>query len=325
MLHQISFSRLDESRKNHKTNREKFLEEMEKMIPWKNWIGIIEKYYYKGENGRPPKNIELMLRMYLVQNWFTLSDEATEDAVYDSIAVRKFVGIDIIEEDVPDSTTLLRFRHLLEKNKLQEKFFQQVEQMLEKNKIIVKKGTIVDATIITAPTSVKNAEKKRDPEAKSTKKGNQYYFGYKAHIGVDSESGLVHTNVVTSANEHDVTVTNELLHGEEQSVYGDSGYLGADKRENAPEDVEWEINRRPSTIKKLDSNDQLVAKAEESMKSHVRAKVEHVFAVVKNVFKFRKTRYRGLDKNTQKMNMLFALSNLYLISRRGFSTIQQLI
>lgn len=200
-------------------------------------ISNSESFCSSGENGRPPKNIELMLRMYLVQNWFSLSDESTENAVYDSIAVRKFVGIDITEEDVPDSTTLLRFRHLLEENKLQEKFFQQVEKMLEKNKIIVKKGTIVDATIITAPTSVKNAKKQRDPDAKSTKKGNQYYFGYKAHIGVDSESGLVHTNIVTSANEHDVTVTNKLLHGEEQCVYGDSGYLGADKRENAPDDV----------------------------------------------------------------------------------------
>lgn len=319
MEKQLTFSAIGlETKKNHRTSRARFLEEMEKMIPWKTWVEMIAKHYYKGENGRPPKTIEVMLRMYLVQNWFTLSDEATEDAVYDSISVRKFVGIDPSVEDVPDSTTLLRFRHLLENKGLQISFFNQVETMLENNKIIVKKGTIVDATIITAPSSTKNKEKQRDPEAHSTKKGNTYYFGYKAHIGVDEKSGLVHTNSITAANVHDVAETNNLLHGEEKRIYGDSGYLGADKRDNSPKKVKWLIAVRPSSLKKLTERQQEKARIKEHNKSSIRCKVEHVFAVIKGVFKFRKTPYRGLDKITAKMNMLFALSNLYMISRRGY-------
>jgi len=319
MQGQITFYGMEENRKNRKTRKEIFLEEMEKMIPWEKWLSIITKANPESKVGRPRQELEIMLRMYLVQTWFSLSDEATEEAVYDSFAIRKFVGCtDLMISDVPVSTTLLRFRHMLSDNSIGEKLFTEMNAVLEKNGILLKKGTIVDATIIEAPSSTKNKEKTRDPEMHSTKKANQYHFGCKLHIGVDKDSGLVHSSVVTAANVHDVTQTGNLLHGSEKEVYGDSGYLGGKEYvedKELAEKIEWEINMRPSSIRKIGGNEQLIQECLESLKSSVRAKVEHIFGIIKGVFKFRKTRYRGLKQNKQKLDMLLVLANIYKLSR----------
>lgn len=268
-----------------------------------------------------PYELELMLRIYLIQNLYDLADEATVAEVVDSRAFSDFCGVESSNQ-VPDGDTLGRFRNLLIKNGLQEKLFAQVVEMLKAKGMILKKGTIVDSTIISAPSSTKNAEKKRDPDAHSVKKGNQWFFGYKAHIGVDKGSGLVHTVKVTGANVlHDVTMTSELLTGEENEVYGDSGYIGADKREealirnNKGRKIKYKLNRKPSQIKKLSLSGQYAAKKSEHKKSSIRAKVEHVFAVVKRQLGYRRTRYRGLEKQISKINFMFALANLILADR----------
>ena len=305
-----------------KTSKKAFLEQMEKMIPWDEWIGIIKPCYYKGERGNKPYDLELMLRIYILQNFYDLSDMSVMTEVIDSRAFSQFCGVDSSNQ-VPDGDTIGRFRNILVKNGIQEKLFSQVVEMLKQKGLILKKGTIVDSTIIAAPTSTKNKEKKRDPQAHSVKKGSTWHFGYKAHVGVDSKTGLVHTVKTTAANVHDVTVTPDLLTGEESYVYGDSGYLGADKRENAivrnqsGKKIRYKINRRPSQISKLSKNVQYWAKKSEHQKSSIRAKVEHVFGVVKKLFNCRKTRYRGLEKQTQKMNMMFALANLYLADKKS--------
>ena len=261
-----------------------------------------------------------MLRIYLIQNLYDLADEATVAEVVDSRAFSDFCGVESSNQ-VPDGDTLGRFRNLLIKNGLQERLFAQVVEMLKAKGMILKKGTIVDSTIISAPSSIKNAEKKRDPNAHSVKKGNQWFFRYKAHIGVDNGSGLVHTVKVTGANVHDVTMTSELLTGEENEVYGDSGYIGADKREealirnNKGRKIKYKLNRKPSQIKKLSASGQYAAKKSEHKKSSIRAKVEHVFAVVKRQLGYRRTRYRGLEKQTSKINFMFALANLILADR----------
>ena len=305
-----------------KTSKKVFLEQMEKMIPWDEWIGIIKPCYYKGERGNKPYDLALMLRIYILQNLYDLSDMRIMTEVIDSRAFSEFCGVDSSNQ-IPDGDTIGRFRNILVKNGIQEKLFSQVVKMLKQKGLILKKGTIVDSTIIAAPPSTKNKEKKRDPQAHSVKKGSTWHFGYKAHIGVDSKTGLVHTVKTTAANVHDVTVTPDLLTGEEFYVYGDSGYLGADKRENAVvrnqsgKKIRYKINRRPSQISKLSKNEQYRAKRSEHQKSSVRAKVEQVFGVVKKLFNYRKTRYRGLEKQTQKMNMMFALANLYLADRKS--------
>lgn len=304
-----------------KTSKKEFLKQMEKLIPWDKWVEIIKPSYYKGERGNKPYDLELMVRIYVLQNLYDLSDMRVMTEVIDSRAFSKFCGVDSSNQ-VPDGDTIGRFRNILEKNGIQEKLFSQVAEMLKQKGLILKKGTIVDSTIIAAPSSTKNKEKKRDPQAHSVKKGNVWYFGYKAHVGVDSKTGLVHTVKTTSANVHDVTVTPDLLTGEETFVYGDSGYLGAEKRENAVvrnqcgKKIKYKISRRPSHIMKLSKSGQYRAKKLEHQKSSVRAKVEHVFAVVKKIFHYRKTRYRGLEKQIQKINMMFALANLYLADRK---------
>ena len=261
-----------------------------------------------------------MLRLYLLQNLYDLSDEATVTEVIDSRAFSDFCGIDSSNQ-VPDGDTLGRFRNLLLKNGLQEKLFSQVVAALMERGLILKKGTIVDSTIISAPSSTKNKEKKRDPDAHQVKKGNTWHFGYKAHIGVDRDSGLVHTVEATAANVHDATETSKLLTGDEDEVYGDSGYLGAEKRgdaiirNRAGRKIKYRINRRPSQVKKLSKSGQYAAKKAEHTKSSVRAKVEHVFGVVKRQLRFRKTRYRGLEKQRAKFNIMFALANLILADR----------
>ena len=280
----------------------------------------IRPCYYKGERGNKPYGLELMLRLYVLQNLYTLSDEGTVAEVIDSRAFSEFCSVDSSNQ-VPDGDTLGRFRNLLTRNGLQEKLFSQVAEMLQKRGLLLKKGTIVDSTLISAPSSTKNREKQRDPEAHSTKKGNTWYFGYKAHIGVDKDTGLVHTLKTTAANVHDVTMTSELLSGDEETVYGDSGYLGAEKREDAilrnkdGKKIRYKINRRPSQFKNCPTCSKAQIKRREREKSSVRAKVEHVFAVVKNQFRYRKTRYRGLQKQAAKLNMVFALANLLLADR----------
>lgn len=261
-----------------------------------------------------------MLRIYLLQNLYDLADEATVAEIIDSRAFSEFCGVDSSNQ-VPDGDTLGRFRNLLIRNGLQEKLFRQVVELLQQRGLILKKGTIVDSTIIAAPSSTKNQGKQRDPDAHQVKKGNTWYFGYKAHVGVDKDTGLVHTVEVTGANTHDVVMTSKLLTGDEESVYGDSGYLGADKREDSirrnrqGRSIRYRINRRPSQIRKKPTRAQGQLKRREHEKSSIRAKVEHVFAVVKGRFRYRKTRYRGLRKQTAKLNMLFALANLILADR----------
>ena len=317
---QIILSALNDELSQVRTKKKEFLDQIERIIPWGEWLSLIKPCYYKGEHGNKPYDLERMLRIYLIQNLYNLSDMATVAEVIDSRAFSEFCGVESSNQ-VPDGDTLGRFRNLLVKNGIQEKLFSHVYVLLTERGLILKKGTIVDSTIIAAPSSTKNREKKRDPDAHQTKKGNTWHFGYKAHIGVDKDSGLVHTLKVTSANVHDVTVTSELLTGEETSVHGDSGYLGAEKREDAitrndqGKRIKYKINRRPSQSKNRSTRSQGQIKRREREKSSIRAKVEHVFGVVKGQLHFRKTRYRGLRKQIAKFNMMFALANLLLADR----------
>jgi IS5 family transposase len=317
---QMSLSALSDELAQVRTRKKEFLSQIERIVPWGEWIALIRPYYYKGERGNKPYDLERMLRIYLLQNLYNLADEATVAEVIDSRAFSDFCGVESSNQ-VPDGDTLGRFRNLLMQNGLQEKLFSQVVILLMERGLILKKGTIVDSTIIAAPSSTKNKDKQRDPDAHQVKKGSAWHFGYKAHIGVDKDSGLVHTIEVTSANVHDVTMTSQLLTGEETVVYGDSGYLGADKREDAVtknksgKRIRYKLNRRPSQMKKQSARSQGQLKRREHEKSSIRAKVEHVFGVVKGQFQYRKTRYRGLQKQTAKLNMLFALANLILADR----------
>lgn len=316
----MSLSGLMDELSQARTKKKEFLEQMDQLIPWEKWVEEIRPCYYKGERGNKPYGIELMLRLYVLQNLYTLSDEGTVAEVIDSRAFSDFCGVDSSNQ-VPDGDTLGRFRNLLIRNGIQEKLFAQVTELLQERGLLLKKGTIVDSTLISAPSSTKNAEKKRDPEAHSTKKGNTWHFGYKAHIGVDKDTGLVHTLKVTAANVHDVTMTAELLSGGEDTVYGDRGYLGAEKREEAVlrnsngKTIRYKINRRSSLAKNVSARSRAKIKRREREKSSVRAKVEHVFAVVKGRSQYRKTRYRGLQKQIAKLNMVFALANLILADR----------
>lgn len=311
MKSQFSFSDIEQSAKTRVTKREKFLSDMEAIVPFKRWVSMIEPYYPKGERGRPVKGIEKMLRMYLLQIWFNLSDEMLEDCIYDSYSMKKFAGIDLLEENVPDAVTLLRFRHILEQNDLQKRIFKDLAKELAARNYLMKEGTVVDATIIQASSSTKNEDKKRDPEMSSVKKGNNWYFGCKAHIGVDKESGLIHTVKVTSANVHDSTPALKLLTGEEKEVYGDSAYLGMDKQEHAPKNIKYNIVKRKSSTEKIENGlIRTLRKESERKKCGIRAVVEHSFQVLKCKFGYRKVRYSGFAKNESHLNMLFACVNL---------------
>ena len=318
---QISLSYLSDELAQVRTKKKEFLERIEQIIPWGEWETIIQPYYYKGERGNKPYALDLMLHLHILQNLYDLSDEATAAEVIDSRAFSEFCGVKSSNQ-VPDGDTIGRFRNILVKHGLQEKLFAQVVTLLTERGLILKKGTIVDSTLISAPSSTKNKEKKRDPDAHSVKKGNTWHFGYKAHVGVDKDTGLVHHVEVTSANIHDVTMVTQLLTGEETAVYGDSGYLGAERREDAVRQnkqgkrICYKINRRPSQIKNRSARSHAQIKRREHEKSSVRAKVEHIFAVVKRLFHFRKTRYRGLQKQTEKLNLMFALANIYLADKR---------
>ena len=324
MNKQISLSYLNDELSQVRTKKKEFLSQIERIIPWGEWLSMIEPCYYKGERGNKPYGLELMLRLYILQNLYDLSDEATSAEVIDSRAFSDFCGIESSNQ-VPNGDTIGRFRNILIQNGLQEKLFQQVVDLLTERKLILKKGTIVDSTLIAAPSSTKNREMKRDPEAHSVKKGNAWHFGYKAHVGVDRDTGLVHHVEVTSANVHDVTMLPKLINGEESAVYGDSGYIGAEKREDAiirnqaGRKIKYKINRRPSQSKKRSVRSQGQIRRREHEKSSVRAKVEHIFAIVKRLFHYRKTRYRGLRKQTAKLNMMFALANLYQADKRCLS------
>lgn len=324
MERQMRLAEINDEFGEARTNKREFLNKLEAIIPWEEFIKIIEPSYYKGEVGNKPYPLELMLRIFILQNVYDLADMAVMNEVIDSRAFSEFCGVNSPDE-VPNGDTIGRFRNILTENELQEKIFAKVVKILTKRKLILKKGTIVDSTFIDAPSSTKNKEKKRDPEARSGKKGNTWHFGYKAHIGVDKKTGLVHHLKVTAANEHDVTVVPELLTGKENTVYGDSGYLGAEKRPEAilknkkGKKIKYKINQRPSMIRKLSEKEQEKVKKKEHKKSSVRCKVEHVFAVVKNIFHYRKTRYRGLRKQNAKLNIMFALANLYLADRKSLS------
>ena len=307
-----------------RTNKKEFLNKMDSVIPWETFVKEIEPYYYKGERGNKPYPLELMLRIYMLQNLYDLADMKVMYEILDSRAFTEFCCINSPDE-VPDGDTIGRFRNLLNKYGLQQAIFETVVELLLQRGLILKKGTIVDSTFIEAPSSTKNKEKKRDPEAHSAKKGNTWHFGYKMHIGVDRDSGLVHHVKTTSANEHDVTATSELMHGEEETLNGDSGYIGADKRPEAirknkqGKKIKYIINRKQSSINKLSKSGQYAAKKREHEKSSVRCKVEHIFAVVKRLFGYRKTRYRGLRKQMLKSYIMFALANLYLADRKSLS------
>jgi IS5 family transposase len=316
---QSSFSDAEYASKKKLTRRDRFLAEIETATPWPALVAVLLPYYPKGDGrGRPPIGLERMLRMYIAQQCFGLSDEGIEDAIYDSQAIRGFVGIDLTHESAPDATTLLKFRRLLEQHKLTERIFNEINGHLASKGLMMREGTIVDATLIAAPPSTKNKDGKRDPEMHQSKKGNDWHFGMKAHIGVDAASGLVHTVVGTAGNVADVTQAHALLHGDEIAALGDAGYQGVEKRpENIGKTVTWHVAMKRSKRKALPNNKlgRLREKLEH-LKASVRAKVEHPFHVIKNLFRHRKTRYRGLAKNTAQLFVLFGFANLVLAGRR---------
>jgi transposase, IS5 family len=319
MNHQSSFAQMEFEGKKKITRREKFLARMEEVIPWARLLAVIEPHYPKGARGRPPVGVERMLRVYFLQQWYGLADEALEDALYDSQALRGFARIDLAGGNVPDATTLLKFRHLLENHDLCKGLFDAINADLAARGLLLREGTLVDATLIAAPSSTKNEKRARDPEMHQTKKGNQWYYGMKAHIGADRASTLVHTVVVTAANVADIAKTSELLHGEEHEVHADAGYTGVEKRPEIAaleRKIDWRIACRRGLIKAMAEGAQKEAlKALEKTKASVRAHVEHPFHIVKNLFRYRKTRYRGLAKNGHQLHTLFGLANLVIAAR----------
>jgi transposase, IS5 family len=315
-MKQMTFADAEYAGKRKQTRKELFLIEMDRVVPWKGLLALIEPHYPKGDGGRPAYPLMAMLRVHLMQNWFGYSDPAMEESLYETTILRQFAGLGL--ERIPDETTILNFRRLLEKYELAAGILVVINGYLGDRGLSLRQGTIVDATLINAPSSTKNKERKRDPQMHQTKKGNQYYFGMKAHIGADDESGLVHSVVGTAANVADVTQVDKLLHGEENVVCADAGYTGVEKRpEHGGRQVIWQIAARRSTYKQLDKRSVLYkAKRKiEKAKAQVRAKVEHPFRVIKRQFGYVKTRFRGLAKNTAQLVTLFALSNLWMARR----------
>ncbi|CAM2160014.1 MULTISPECIES: IS5 family transposase [Burkholderiaceae] len=304
-----------------RTRKREFLDEMMRVVPWSRLIALIEPHYPKGKTGRPPFPVATMLQIHFMQQWFGLSDPAMEEALYDVALYREFAGLGEGMTRLPDESTILRFRHLLEAHGLAAQMLAVVNEILSEKGLMLKAGSAVDATLISAPTSTKNGSGKRDAEMHQTKKGNQWYFGMKAHIGVDAESGLVHTVIGTAANVHDINAAEALLHGQEKDVYADAGYQGIEKRCQA-NPVRWHVAMRPGKRRQLDLNNRLDAiyNQIERLKAGVRAKVEHAFRVLKQQFGYTKTRYRGLVKNTAQITTLFALGNLWM-SRRALAKV----
>jgi IS5 family transposase len=299
------------------TSRARFFEEIEPHLPIEEWKEIIRPIYYPDSHlgGRAPKPLEIVLRTYLVQNFFSLSDEGCEDAVVDIHSVRKFVGITTNDDDIPDKSTICRFRNLLIEHNIQQKIFDYLVASLTAKGLIMRKGTIVDSTIIECSTSKRNRDKARAADASWTKKAGNFKHGYKIHNGVDKDSGLITSNKTTTAKAHDVTVGNDLLHGDEEEVLGDSGYLGIEKRRNSLSANKYRIMKRPSTITKLPEPEQTEARAVQIDIAKIRAKVEHAYNPIKRIFGYKRTLYKGLKKNAAKNNMICALANIWLISR----------
>jgi IS5 family transposase len=308
-MKQTTFASVAWEKKGKITRRERFLAEMDAVIPWSRLLALIEPHYPKAGNGTQPKPMEQMLRIYFMQNWFNLSDPQAEDSLYDIESMRRFAGIELMGHDIPDETTILRFRHLLEQHQLTERIFAEIRSLLEEKRLLLKSGTIVDATIIAAPPSTKNAEQARDPEMHQTRKGKDWHFGMKAHIGTDRH-GIVHSLSATAANVSDITQMPELLHGEEREVFGDQAYWSEAHRQAAlAKGIRYRVNRRSP---RLTEHQRFINRR----RSAARARVEHVFHVVKRLWGFSKVRYRGLAKNTARLYTAFALANLYLLRRR---------
>lgn len=313
MVDQQSFASLAWSRKGKVTRRERFLAEMDAVIPWAALIALIEPHYPNGETGRPPQDLERMLRIYFLQQWFNLSDPQAEDAIYDSESMRRFAKVELSFDKVPDETTILRFRHLLEKHKLTARIFEAIKDLLESKRLFLYSGTIVDATIVAAPSSTKNEAKARDPEMKQTKKGKNWHFGMKFHVGTDRR-GTVHTLTATHAAVSDLAELPKLLHGEERVLYGDQAYWKqADRETFEAQGVRYRVNRRgPHGNKSLTKHEKAINRS----RSRTRARGEHAFRIVKQLWGFTKTRYRGIEKNLARGYTMFALANLYALRHR---------
>ena len=310
-MQQTTFASMAWQNKGKVTRRERFLAEMDAVIPWSRLLALIEPHYPKAGNGTQPKPMEQMLRIYFMQNWFNLYDPQAEDSLYDVESMRRFAGIELQGHDIPDESTILRFRHLLEEHKLTEQIFSEIRSLLEEKRLLLKSGTIVDATLIAAPPSTKNAEGKRDPEMHQARKGKNLYFGMKAHIGTDRR-GIVHSLCTTAANVSDGTQMHKLLHGAEREVFGDQAYWNGSHRQGAQaRGIRYRVNRRPSS-KPLNDYQRLINRRRPA----ARARVEYAFHVVRHLWGFTKVRYRGLAKNTARLHTAFALANLYLLRRR---------
>ena len=295
------------------TKREKFLSEMDQVIPWSRLIEVIKPHYPEAGNGRPPMGLAKMLRIYFLQQWYNLSDPAAEEALYDSETMRRFVGIENGQDTIPDESTICLFRHLLEEHRLPDRIFAEVKALLTERGLMMHQGTIVDATIINAPSSTKNQKKERDPEMHQTKKGNQWYFGMKAHTGVDKDSGLVHTVAVSAANLHDSQAMDDLLHGQETALWGDSAYQSKERQQTAEENgLAWHVNVKASRHRALTEKE----RKQNRKRSRARAIVEHPYRIVKVLWGHTKVRYKGLLKNALQFFTLFALANVYHVRRQ---------
>ena len=311
-MSQLTFASLAYRSKKKVTRREKFLQEMEAVIPWRELEVAIEPCYPEAGNGRPPIGLNRMLRIYFMQQWFQLSDPGMEDALYDSESMRRFAGIELGHDPVPDETTILKFRHLLEQNNGTQELFSEVQRYLQEKGLVIREGTIVDATLIDAPTSRKNETKQRDPEMSQVKKGNEWYFGMKAHIGAETSRGLVHTVVCTTARVHDSRVIDDLLHGDEEVIYGDRAYHSAARKADfESRGIAWKVAKHANQYRPLTKRQRQWNRTV----SRVRAKGEHAFGVVKHLWGYTKVRYKGIAKNTCQLFTLFALANLYLVRR----------
>lgn len=319
-MKQMSLGESGYERKTKRTRKREFLDEMNLVVPWAELVALIAPHAPAPgtKGGRPPFAVETMLRIHFLQQWFNLSDPAMEEALYDTPMFREFAGLDMGEDNLPDESTILRFRHLLERHNLSLQILATVNATLSAKGLLLKSGTVVDATLIAAPSSTKNSSGERDPEMHQTKKGNQWHFGMKAHIGVDADSGLVHTVIGTAANVNDVTQAGALVHGQESDVFADAGYQGVAKREETQGiEANWHVAMRPGKRKALDRSTPMGAVMDklEHVKASIRAKVEHPFRVIKRQFGHVKVRYRGLAKNAAQLHTLFALSNLWMVRR----------
>jgi len=316
-MKQVTFASMAYENKKKQTRRERFLSEMNKAVPWERLVSRIEPYYPKAGNGRRPMPLEQMLRIYFMQQWYSLSDPGMEEALYDIESMRRFADIELREEPIPDETTILNFRRLLEQHHLTSALFEEINKLLKKQGLLLKGGSIIDATIVTASSSTKNRQKSRDSQMSSTKKGNRWYFGMKLHVGIDAKSGLSHTVQVTTAREHDVTMLPNLVREDDRAVFGDKGYFSDDrKREARKAGVYWGVLEKCKRGTTLSSSQ----KKRNRKHASIRAKVEYIFRIIKCQFGYTKTRYRGLEKNRVQVFSLMALANLYQVRHQLVNT-----